>query len=396
MSSPLERGWIIGLWLCLVLFRPQGHAAEARAPTPPPAQPAAVPADPFAVPDGTPAELLAYIERLTFQQPPSRDRETLRAFYKRLYGSINEAANKILAGKCTAEEIRAAAHWKATALLSLQRVGDAAAGKRREAFLAQLEKAGLKQLAEEIRGTLLRYQLEEAMTAGPEELKTLLADVKQFVGKPPLDRRKIGLALTTAQTFEMTGNQPLAADAYQTFGKMLVAHGNKELARLGTKMEGAARRLTLPGKKMPLAGTFLDGSRLDWSRYQGKVVLVQFWATWCGPCRIEIANVQNNYALYHDRGFEVLGINCDDHRSEVEYFLKENPLPWKNLFSTDPRASGMDNPLAVHYGVIGIPQLILIGPDGKVVSVDARGKRLGRALQKLLGPATPAPSTTPR
>ena len=72
--------------------------------------------------------------------------------------------------------------------------------------------------------------------------------------------------------------------------------------------------------------------------------------------------------------------NADDR------FLQENELPWKQLFSEDPEAQGMDHPMATHYGVMGIPTLILVGPDGKVVSLEARGEELGANLEELLGP----------
>jgi cytochrome oxidase Cu insertion factor (SCO1/SenC/PrrC family) len=97
--------------------------------------------------------------------------------------------------------------------------------------------------------------------------------------------------------------------------------GNRALAEMATMMEGAARRFSLPGNPIELKGTRLDGSPFDWAAYKGKVVLVDFWTASDPLCRIEIANAKKNYLLYHDRGFEVVGVNLDKDRQEVEEFL---------------------------------------------------------------------------
>jgi thiol-disulfide isomerase/thioredoxin len=142
-----------------------------------------------------------------------------------------------------------------------------------------------------------------------------------------------------------------------------------------------------------LEGALLGGGALDWTQYQGKVVLVDFWASWCGPCQAELPNVLEMYRAYHDKGFEVIGICLDDEPEPAEAFLKKQQIPWKTLFSDDPQRRGWEDPRAVEYGVTGIPLAILLDREGRVVSMNARGEELGRQLQQLLGdPLAAAPA----
>jgi len=160
------------------------------------------------------------------------------------------------------------------------------------------------------------------------------------------------------------------------------------------KMQGSARRLNLVGNPIELTGTLIDGSELDWSKYRGKVVLIDFWATWCGPCLQELPNVQANYEKYHDRGFDVVGISLDDDRGALETFLEEREIPWATIYNDDPATAGWDNPLATYYGVMGIPAVWLVDKEGNVVSLMARGEALGEMLAEMLGePAAKADIT---
>ncbi|RLS51522.1 MAG: TlpA family protein disulfide reductase, partial [Planctomycetota bacterium] len=126
-----------------------------------------------------------------------------------------------------------------------------------------------------------------------------------------------------------------------------------------------------------------DGQPFDLKSLKGKVVLVDFWATWCGPCRGEIPNMKEQYALYHEKGFEIVGVSIDDDRKALEEFLGEEKLPWIHLHQNDGTGSHAN---AERYAINAIPACFLIDQSGKVVNLNCRGPVLAAMLEKLLGP----------
>ena len=124
----------------------------------------------------------------------------------------------------------------------------------------------------------------------------------------------------------------------------------------------------------------LNGQPLAWNRYRGKVVLVDFWATWCGPCRAEFPQLKKLYESYKSRGFEVVAICLDQDRAQLEEFLQKESLPWITLHD-----QGGTSPTADRYGVTTLPTSILVDKNGKVISLAARGDELTKQLEKLLG-----------
>jgi thiol-disulfide isomerase/thioredoxin len=124
----------------------------------------------------------------------------------------------------------------------------------------------------------------------------------------------------------------------------------------------------------------LAGKLFSIADYKGKVVLVDFWATWCPPCLAEMPNVIAAYNKHHDQGFEIIGVSLDDDKSTLERFIKENKMPWTEYFD----GLHWRNKLAVKYGVQAIPTSYLLDRNGKIIASDLRGEELGKVVAKAL------------
>ncbi len=122
-----------------------------------------------------------------------------------------------------------------------------------------------------------------------------------------------------------------------------------------------------------------EGKSVSLSSYRGKYVLVDFWASWCGPCREENPNVVRAYNQFKDKNFEVLSISVDANRAAWVNAVKEDGLPWTQVLDLKGK-----NSTALAYAVTGIPDNVLIDPQGKIVATGLRGAGLQAALSKFL------------
>ena len=134
-----------------------------------------------------------------------------------------------------------------------------------------------------------------------------------------------------------------------------------------------------PQEPVGIHFTAVDGHPVDLAKMKGKVVLLDFWATWCPPCRGEVPHVVEAYNKFHDKGFEVIGISLDQDKAALLEFTKKNGMVWPQYFD----GKGWDNLIAKKNGIQSIPAMWLVDKEGKLVSTDARAD-LAEQVEKLL------------
>ncbi|MXV77348.1 redoxin domain-containing protein [Candidatus Poribacteria bacterium] len=139
----------------------------------------------------------------------------------------------------------------------------------------------------------------------------------------------------------------------------------------------------------------LKGKELSLEKYRGQVVLLDFWATWCGPCIAELPNVQKTYQKYKDKKFQIIGISLDRSITALDTFLKKNELPWVHYWDDEGKISNQ-------YRVTAIPSMFLIDGKGVIHTTNLRGAKLEKAVdalvkENLLNPTDPnaKPKTIP-
>lgn len=172
---------------------------------------------------------------------------------------------------------------------------------------------------------------------------------------------------------------------YEIAEKTLVnARKQAKDPRLVSAIDAQLSQLNIsPGKTPPaFTAQSLDGKQISLKDYKGKVLLLDFWATWCMPCVMELPNVEDVYKTYHDQGFEIVSISLDRDEQTLRKFVKERELKWTHIYDN---AMPEGKSIASQYGVASIPTMILIGKEGKIETLDLRGPALGKAVARAFG-----------
>jgi thiol-disulfide isomerase/thioredoxin len=145
------------------------------------------------------------------------------------------------------------------------------------------------------------------------------------------------------------------------------------------KSAGAATRLDSVGKAITLSGKSTAGGTVSLASYRGKVVLIQYWATWSGACKTDIPALKQILAKYSP-SFTIIGVSLDNNAKDLNTYLAENKLAWPLIFEE----GGLDSPPANHLGILTVPTMILVDQQGKVVNRNVQTADLESELKKLI------------
>jgi thiol-disulfide isomerase/thioredoxin len=352
---------------------------------------AAADEDLFKIPDGDAKEIQNFMKTLAQTAPEGETEEEQMAFSIKALTTLVEAADKLLAAKPDDKQAAEGFGYKLEALQALVAMGqeeahedlektmaearadkrDAIVGMGWQAYISQRAN-NWRELSDDEKGEFRQEIIKQIEADGPKPLDASIVQVTAMGLDGQDDEFLTKLLEESLPLFQKSDNEKVQESIEEA------------------NLEGMLRRLKLPGNEMEVRGELLGGGEVDWKSYRGKVVLVDFWASWCGPCLAEAPNVLEMYRAYHDKGFDVLGVSLDRTPEEAKEKIKELGLPWDSLFPKKKADRFWNHPLARHYGIGGIPTAILVGKDGRVVHMNARGPILRQQLKKLLGePAMP-------
>jgi thiol-disulfide isomerase/thioredoxin len=148
---------------------------------------------------------------------------------------------------------------------------------------------------------------------------------------------------------------------------------------LKDKARALLRRLNEAGKPLDVRFTAIDGRQVDLNQMKGKVVLIDFWATWCVSCVEEIPLLKECYQKFHSRGFEIVGISFDTNEKTLDNFVQKRGLPWPQYFG----GQGPQNKFRTEFFIEWIPTLWLVDKKGNLRETDASSDLKGK-IEKLL------------
>jgi thiol-disulfide isomerase/thioredoxin len=240
-------------------------------------------------------------------------------------------------------------------------------------------KSGKMEPAVAWRTLLKSINARPRVTITKESINQVMVDLLLFAKLYP-DVEQAGYALFNHGMISINLGDYEQAEKSLTQAANLAKHPQFKMM---VKMHLAETRIR-PGANMPkFKAKTLDGKQFTSDDLKGKIVLLDFWATWCRPCIMELPNVRKIHETYKDKGLVIISINLDDEEGMVRQFIDRNSMPWTHIFNAQT-PQGKD--IATKFGVNPIPNGILIGKDGKIIGAMLSGPRLAMAVEQAFEP----------
>ncbi|MCX7803614.1 MAG: TlpA family protein disulfide reductase [Planctomycetota bacterium] len=185
----------------------------------------------------------------------------------------------------------------------------------------------------------------------------------------------LALHAMLARTLASGGDIEGARKSAEKVGKMM-----PEAAGEISKEVESAYRLRVGGTPFDIEEKDIDGKLFSLARLKGKVVLVDFWATWCPPCREEMPNVKKIYGDFHEKGFEIVGVSLDKEEEKLRAYVKENGISWPQISDF----KGWNNKTVQAFNVRSIPFMLVVDRKGIIRYRNVRGEELRQAVARLI------------
>ncbi len=296
--------------------------------------------------------------------------------------AVVEACDRILTANPAAseKEFLVAAEAKFETLHKKACAGDETCDKALIAFTEQMKADARPRISRQVTFFQQERKVLDGAELPAEKVPDLLKELKDYYAAEKLTSKHLRMASSTVALINKLDSGDEREKLFGEFGGLFAKAGDKELARYGKKLaqKPEAEESDLVGKDLDLAGTTAAGKDFKWADYRGKVVLVDFWATWCGPCKKEMPHVKELNEKLGEKGFAVVGISLDKDQEALAAYLAENQIPWENLAGDETQE------LAQKYGVRGIPTMMAIGKDGKILGVSHNVASLIPMIEKAL------------
>jgi len=232
------------------------------------------------------------------------------------------------------------------------------------------------------------HQLEQRVIASADlptdKLQPLLDETFNYLSEHDLDDTHLRLASTVVHAINRYDDEDTRKEQFKRFGKVFSQSESRTLTAYGKKITKSATAPAnvsqLVGKPLELSGVTDLGGELDWASYRGKVVLVDFWASWCGPCRAQMPKIKAIYEELDRKNFDVVAVNLDRSAEAFEEYSKEHQSPWPNVIGDDGRA------MAEQYGITALPTMMVVDGEGKILAVGHSVQALRAAIDNALKP----------